>query len=323
MFSLTATTFAAPIGWADGHVTGTGYWTAGNAVKLTEDVTKATNGALKVTVFPGSTLSTGADAMNNVTANVMQMAGVWGSHVAGQEQIMELFDLPMFVPWDFEFRTKLWDAMYPDFAEMLHKKHGIWLMTMLQVEPRMIYTKRPIKSLDELKGVKIRSMGPVETSFTRALGATPVPVEAAEIYTALQQGLVDGNWFPDSAQYAFKFHEVTRYIFDLNNAGAGYFVMVSEKALDGLPANVRQEFMGLRDLHSKRLRESSLDGTKKGRSLLEGTGMKANVVPAADRKRIMSMSSPIVEEWAARLPADTRPIYLKAKRLVDEYNASH
>ena len=91
-----------------------------------------------------------------------------GFHVAGEAQPLELMDLPLFVPWDYEFRVKVWDAVTPAYRDYLKKNYGIYLAGILQAEPRMIYAKAAFKGLADLKGRKIRTAGPTETEFTRA-----------------------------------------------------------------------------------------------------------------------------------------------------------
>jgi TRAP-type C4-dicarboxylate transport system substrate-binding protein len=216
------------------------HWGPKSAQQFSEAVDKATGGKLKITVYPTESLFKGKDSLDAVSKNLAQIYRVAGFHVAGEAQIMEVMDLPLFVPWDYEFRVQVWDAITPLYRDYLKKKYGIYLAGILQAEPRMIYSKTAIKSLADLKGKKIRSAGPTETEFTRSLGMTPVSLAPSEIYTGLQQGLLDGNWVADAPHFFNKGFEVTKFIFDVGSAGAGFFVLVNEKAIEGLPADLRK-----------------------------------------------------------------------------------
>ena len=237
---LAIPTSAQTVNWTLGDVNSASHWGPKAGQQLAETVDKATGGKLKITVYPTKSLFKGEDSLDAVSKNLAQIYRVAGFHVAGEAQPLELMDLPLFVPWDYDFRVKVWDAVTPLYREYLKKKYGIYLAGILQAEPRMIYAKTAFKGLADLKGRKIRSAGPTETEFTRALGMTPVSVAPSEIYTGLQQGLLDGNWVADAPHFFNKGYEVTKFIFDVGSAGAGFFVMVNEKALEALPAELEK-----------------------------------------------------------------------------------
>jgi TRAP-type C4-dicarboxylate transport system substrate-binding protein len=185
----------------------------------------------------------------------------------------------------------------------------------------MIYSKAAIKSLADLKGKKIRSAGPTETEFTRALGMTPVSLAPSEIYTGLQQGLLDGNWVADAPHFFNKGFEVTKFIFDVGSAGAGFFVMVNEKAIEGLPADSRKALMDALPAYLAALRTGTKEGATNGRQWLVKEGMTAVPVPADDRATMQKAAVEVVDKWQKRLDPEARPIYEKVKQMVDDYNA--
>jgi TRAP-type C4-dicarboxylate transport system substrate-binding protein len=178
-----------------------------------------------------------------------------------------------------------------------------------------------VKSLADLKGKKIRSAGPVETEFTRAIGMVPVGVAPSEIYTGLQQGLLDGNWVADAPHFFNKGFEVTKYIFDVGSAGAGFFVMVNEKAIEALPAEERKALMDALPAYVTALRNGTKDGAMNGREWLIKEGMTAVPVPEADRKLMQSVAVEIVDKWQKRLDPESHAIYAKAKEMIDAYHA--
>lgn len=310
-----------PVNWTLGDVDSASHWGPKSGQGLAEAVAKATNDRLKITVYPTESLFKGKDSLDAVSKNLTQIFRVAGFHVAGEAQILELMDLPLFVPWDYEFRVKLWDALTPLYRDFLKKKYNVHLAGILQAEPRMIYSKTAIKSLADLKGKKIRSAGPVETEFTRAIGMIPVGVAPSEIYTGLQQGLLDGNWVADAPHFFNKGFEVTKYIYDVGSAGAGFFVMVNEKALEALPAADRKALMDALPAYVAALRNGTKDGATNGRQWLIKEGMTAVPVPEADRKTMQTVAVDIVDKWQKRLDPESHKIYAKAKEMIDAYNA--
>jgi len=313
----------APAAWTLGDVDSASHWGPKAAQQLSEAVDKASGGKLKITVYPTESLFKGKDSLDAVSKNLVQIYRVAGFHVAGEAQILELMDLPLFVPWDYDFRVKLWDAVTPAYRDYLQKKYGIYLAGIVQAEPRMIYSKAAIKSLSDLKGKKIRTAGPTETEFTRAIGMTPVSVAPSEIYTGLQQGLLDGNWVADAPHFFNKGYEVTKYIFDVGSAGAGFFVMVNQKALDALPAESRKAVMDALPAYVIALRRGTADGSTNGRQWLVKEGMTAVPVSAEDREIMKKAASEVVDRWQKRLDAEGRKIYEQVKAMIDEHNAKN
>ncbi len=317
-----ATSAIAQTQWRAGHIGAAGYYTTQADAALAEEVKSATNGNLVITVYPSGTAGyKSPDTLYAISNNLYEMGTVFGSHVAGEEPILELFDLPMFVPADYDFREGLWKAMYPDFAKLLDEKYGVHLIALFQLEPRMIYTRKPLQSLSGLRGMKIRAMGPVETSFTQRLGAVPVPVNWTELYTALQQGMIDGHWTADVAQHDSKLFEVTSYIFDIGNAGAGSMSLVNSEALNDLEPEMRQTFLRLAgEQHRQRLFDASRAAAKRGRQQLVQDGMNPVPVLGADRAHILEQVEPIVSEWSAKLDPASKRIYGKARQMIEAYN---
>jgi len=299
------------------------YWSSQMAQKHADQVRELTGGKINITVYPGGSLGfKGPDTLDSISSNLMQLGEVWGSHVAGQEQIMELFELPMYIPSDFEVRKELWAALTPMYRELLDKRYGVTLITLIQNEPRMLHTKKQVVRLTDLKGMKLRAIGPVESEFTRKIGATPVPVNWTELYTALAQGVVDGNWAADLAEFATKFHEVTDYTLDPHSGGLGIFYVVNNDALAALSPEVREQFKSTWDDHTARMIESTYNGTKLGRKLIvEKGGQIVRDIHPDDRAFMMKISKPIIEDWAKRLDPESKRIYLRAKAIVDAYNA--
>ena len=311
----------APTNWTLGDVDSASHWGPKAAQQLSETVDKASGGKLKITVYPTESLFKGKDSLDAVAKNLTQIYRVAGFHVAGEQQILELMDLPLFVPWDYEFRVKVWDTVTPMYRDFLKKKYGIYLAGILQAEPRMIYSKAAIKGLADLKGKKIRSAGPVECEFTRAIGIVPVSVAPSEIYTGLQQGLLDGNWVADAPHFFNKGYEVTKYIYDIGSAGAGFFVMINEKALEALPADQRKALTDALPGYLATLRKGTGDGAVNGRQWLIKEGMTAVPVSPEDRAIMQKAAVEIVDKWQKRLDAESKPIYDKVKSMVDDYNA--
>jgi TRAP-type transport system periplasmic protein len=314
---------AQVINWQNQKANPAGFWNVANEIAFVKKVEEATGGRFKINVFPANSAGfTDKQVLDAVSENLIPMAETFGGHVAGQEPIMELMDLPLFVPGDSAFRAKLWDALRPLYADLLKTKYRVHLYDVMQLNPRRLYTKTPVKTLADLRGLKIRAIGPADAAFVRGLGAEGTTTNWGELYTALQQKVVDGHMAAYGAHMAMKFNEVTEYIYETANAGPSFFIIINESALAKLPADVREKFLSMRPELTAANRDSYVSLDPKARAALLERGMKLNPVLDADQAKMREIAKPIVEQWASRLKSDGRKIYDTAKTMIDAHYAS-
>jgi TRAP-type C4-dicarboxylate transport system substrate-binding protein len=314
---------AQTISWQDHRINAATFWGVANAITASKKIADETQGKLQIRVFPAS--SSGFkpnESLDAISQNLLNMGAVWGSHVAGQEQVMEMLDLPDFVPGDTEFRFKLWDAMLPLYKAYIEKRYDVVVLDMFTTNPRRLFTKKPVQTLADIQGMKIRAIGPADGAFIKTLGAEPTTTNWNELYTALQQGVVDGHMAVDVAQTTMRFYEVTNYIYDTANAGPVFFIMVNKPSLDKLPADVREKFLAAQLEVRKANRAAYEPDDKKARQDLLKRGMKVNPVSAADQATMRQASTRIVEDWARKLNPDGKKIYEAAKSMIDTHSAS-
>jgi len=135
------------------------------------------------------------------------------------------------------FKSDLWKTVEADFL----KKTGVRIL--IEAESGFRHTtnsKRPIFSPDGFKGLKIRTMeSPVIMETVRALGADPTAIAWGEVYTAMQQGVVDGHQNPVIVIRDAKLYEVQKYL-TLDGSGYNsYFGHFNDKKLQSLPPDLR------------------------------------------------------------------------------------
>lgn len=109
---------------------------------------------------------------------------------------------------------------------------------------RHVYTRKPVRSLAELKGMKIRTMEIRSVMDAwNALGANATPLPFGELYTSLQTGLVDGGEGSATAYYSNKFHEVAKYLAVINFKYSTVSFVMNKKKFDSLPSDLQKAIM--------------------------------------------------------------------------------
>ena len=156
-----------------------------------EQVAKATAGKYNVKVFANSSLGSGKDAIEQVKIGALDMTRVSTSEFHG---IVPESVIPSF-PFLFRDIEHFRKAMYgPVGDEILaaFDKHGFIALCMYEAGARSLYAKKPIRTIADVKGMKIRVQpSDLWVSLVGAMGATATPIPYAEVYTALKTGLVD------------------------------------------------------------------------------------------------------------------------------------
>ncbi len=158
-------------------------------------VESRTEGAIKVDIYPASQLGNGNTVMEGLELGNIQMGIVHDGAVGGYYKPFNVFA----IPYLFNNHAEAWKVVDGPFLEEMSqdmtKKNGIKLLAMADNGIRSFTnSKRPIKSPEDMKGLKIRVMtAPIYVDLVKSLGASPQAIPWPELPTALQQKVVDGQ----------------------------------------------------------------------------------------------------------------------------------
>ncbi len=219
------------------------FWPVGHPVtnlldEWAREVEKRTNGAVNIAIFTAGTLTPAAKCYDGVVKGISGMGSSAMGYTKGRFPLMEVLDLPLGCETGL-VATRMANAFYKKFQPqelsdtkvMFFQAHG----------PGIMHTKQPVRKLEDMKGLKIRSTG-TSAKVVSALGATPVAMPMGETYDALSKGVVDGSAAPISALAGFKWGEVVK--FTTLNFGAAYaqvfFVVMNKNVWNSLPDGVKK-----------------------------------------------------------------------------------
>ncbi|WP_280528986.1 DctP family TRAP transporter solute-binding subunit [Caminibacter mediatlanticus] len=172
--------------------------------------------------------------------NAVQMAAPSFSKFTGLVPQLGLFDLPFLFKDENHLHRVLDGKVGQKLLDMVTKKGYIALAYWDNGFKQLTDSKRPLIKPDDCKGLKFRVMSSkVLIEQFKALGAIPVVLPFSEVYSALQQGVVDGQENTISNIYTKKFYEVQRYMTMTNHGYLGYLVVMSKKFWDKLPNDLK------------------------------------------------------------------------------------
>jgi tripartite ATP-independent transporter DctP family solute receptor len=149
--------------------------------------------------------------------------------------------------WGFTFRDNdhfakfIESPVFKAMADKLRTQNGLRILAAGPTEPRMLFVKKPVAKLEDLKGVKMRV--PEIKAYLmvwEALGTKPSRVTWGEIFLALKTGVVEGCEGPITSAYGSKFHEAAQYGYLTNHIISSAHITVNEKAYQSLPPDLQK-----------------------------------------------------------------------------------
>ena len=215
------------------------------AERFKELAEKATNGRVKVEVYPNSTLYKDKEEMEALQLGAVQMLAPSLAKFGplGVKEF-EVFDLPYIFPTKDVLYRVTEGPVGKDLFKKLEPK-GITGLAYWDNGFKVMSSNKPMHVPADFKGMKMRiQSSKVLDAQMRALGANPQVMAFSEVYQALQTGVVDGTANTPSTIYTQKMHEVQSHLTVSDHGYIGYAVIVNKKFWDGLPSDVRGQLEG-------------------------------------------------------------------------------
>jgi tripartite ATP-independent transporter DctP family solute receptor len=176
-----------------------------------EQVAQLTHNTVKVEVYHNTQLGDAVANVQSIRNGTIGFTTVSASNVNQVVPAMDMYSLPFLFKNEAHFWWFLAQPQAADMAKELESK-GMKVIAYIDSGARNLFTSKPVRTPADLAGQKIRVMAsPVMVNSMKALGATGVPVAWAELYTALQTGVVDGAENNHPSIVAKKFYEVSKY----------------------------------------------------------------------------------------------------------------
>ncbi len=208
MNSLAASTFKMAVG------DGGGSTQEALGKKFSELLSEKTNKKYSARLFVNGQLGSEQATVNDVALGTLDMSVVGSSNLAPFSPSMGLFALPYIFENIDQAETVINSDVSERLAEQALKQANVRVLAWSYSGFRMLTnSKRPVTTLDDLQGLVIRvPKSEIIIDTYKALGVNPTPVAWSETFTALQQGVVDGQETPYAAISSMKFAEIQRYL---------------------------------------------------------------------------------------------------------------
>ncbi|MEO6565299.1 MAG: TRAP transporter substrate-binding protein [Casimicrobiaceae bacterium] len=269
------------------------------ATAFAEEVKKRSNGRLEIRLHSGGALGGEREMLEGLQIGTVDIAMPATAVVGNFVPEVQILDIP-FLFRDIDHAYRVLDG--PIGQEMLAKfpsKNLVGLAMGGNGFRQLTNSKKPVTSPDDLRGLKLRTMeNQTHLMVWRQLGAQPTPMSLPEVFTALQQGVVDGQENPIGAIINNKFGQVQKHLTITNHAFTSIAVVMSPTAYNALSAEDKKIMVDGARLAMQVTKDQVAIVEKTGIDTLRGMGLV--VVEKVDTARFQELLKPTYAELAKK-----------------------
>jgi TRAP-type C4-dicarboxylate transport system substrate-binding protein len=266
-----------------------------------EDVAKATNGKLKITVFSSGELPYKAsDVLRTVASNQVEIGDVALGFVAGDVPELNAFAMPFACTSIDKFYDAAIPAVSKTVDDVLSQRFKTASVMHWTMPPQQLWLVKVVDNLDGLKGLKVRSWNREQADVMRLLGGSGVTINPAEVIPSLQRRVVDGAFTAAVPALDWKINEVAAFGYLLDLTLSHQAVTVNEAALAKLPEDVRRIFLAKAKEWAPKYRAEMIAADAAARKTLIERGMTLRAATPEETAKLRQLTKPIWDEWTTK-----------------------
>ena len=267
-------------------------------------VERASKGQVKIQVYPNQTLSRGEDNWNAVKNGLADMGWCYHGHWPGMTPLANVISLPA-LPFKSaekgsEVLWKLYE-MFPSIQQQFEENHVLLLYTS---RPQtLITTKKRVKTLEDVQGLKIRTTEGPPADQILAMGGTPMSIPMSDTYVSMQMGAIDGMGATYETILGLRLYEVTKFYTEVPFPADFFSIVMNKNKWDSLPQGVKDAITSVSGLQGAQFwGRNFFDTAKEG--LFQKSGVEINFysLPDVERDRWREVGGePVWNQWVSSM----------------------
>ena len=277
------------------------------ATDWANEIRKRTDGRVQITIYPAGSLTKADQCYEGVVKGISDIGMSCFAYTRGRFPLMEGLDLPVGYPNGMT-ATRVANAMLQKYqpAELGDVK----VLYVHAHGPGILASKKPVKSLADLKGLKVRATG-LSAKIVEALGGTPVAMSQPETYEALSKGVVEATLCPIETLKGWKQGEAIEYVVDSSAIGytTAMFVVMNKDKWAKLPPDVQKVFTDVSQEWIAKHGEAWDQADQAGREFVTGLKRQFIQLPEIEQRQWKAAVKPILDDFVKKsadkkLPGD-------------------
>jgi tripartite ATP-independent transporter DctP family solute receptor len=267
------------------------------------DIVKTkTGGKINVRLFSAGQLGGDMTTVSALQGGTIDMTVLNTGVLAPVDKNTAIFDFPYLFNNEAEADAVVDGPAGKKIHDMLVSKNLIGLAYFENSFRQTTNTRRPITKLEDFAGLKLRILQlPLFIDVFRELGVNPLPLPFPELYTALEQKVVDGQENPPNTIYYSKIHEVQKYLSLTNHVFNPQSLLISKKTWDAMSPAEKDVISQAAKEAAVYERQESREQTKKSIDLIRQAGVAVNEIAPAEIERIRQKVKPVVDKYSKEI----------------------
>ncbi|TBU74689.1 TRAP transporter substrate-binding protein [Phytopseudomonas daroniae] len=269
------------------------------AKDFAKEVSTATAGELEIRVHANSSLFKRPEVKRAVQTGQVQLGDVLMSVLGNEDAIYEIDSVP-FLARNYTDAQKLWEVSRPAVEARLEKQ-GIKLLYAMPWSPQSIFTKTPISSMADFKGMKFRAYNPATSRMTELMGAVPTVINTGEVPQAFSTGMINGMLTSPTTGVDTQAWDFSKYYYDVKAFIPKNFVIVNARAFARLPEASQQAVLAAAERAEQQGWAAAEAETGKLVATLAEKGMQVSQnAPAEVETGFETIGATMATEWLQR-----------------------
>jgi len=303
--ALAQTKWDMPTPYSDGE------FHTRNVKQFVEEVNKAAGGKFEIVVHSNGSLIKHPDILRAVSTGQVNIAEFLLGQFGNEDPVFNADNVP-FLAAGYDAAWKLYEAQKPVLEKSLEKR-GLRLLYSVAWPGQGIYTKEPLKTIDDLKGTKFRTYSPMTARLAELLGASPTVVQVPEVPQMFATGAIHAMITSSATGTSTKAWEFVKNYYKTSAFHPKNVVVVNQRAFSRLPKDQQDALVKAATSAEKRGWEMSRTREKEGDDTLAKNGMTVREPDAGMKATFQKVGTQIAQEWEKQAGAEGQAI-LKAYR---------
>jgi TRAP-type C4-dicarboxylate transport system substrate-binding protein len=313
-WGLTGTSHAKEVWDMPSIYPATSFHVVNTMTPFAEAVKKVTNGEIEIKIQPGGTLGIkGSEMIVAIRDGIVKIADMSLNLSAGHEPIFRLEGLPRIVA-GYSQLALLEMFFRPKVQEILEKKYNQKILVMAPWPAQYLHLKTPVKSVSELRGVKIRAGARSEAELYGGIGLAAMVLPWGEVVPSLAAGTIEGVVTSTSSGVDGKFWEFLKVAYPTNHVWNSQTISVNLDAWNSLKPEYREGILSAAErLQPQYWEKSKEEDRQKSEILMQHGYTVAKEMPTGLKEALDKQAAPIIKDYMEKTPGAREIIepYLK------------
>lgn len=278
------------------------------AERYAEQVSELSDGAVTIEVFPAGQLGSLYEMQEALDVGGLDIVMNSVGSLERYTDLAAIDGLP-FLYDDADHLLEVWNGpLGEEILDTIAEDSGFRLLGAMYRGPRILNSVRPVESIDDLGGLKLRV--PTQQTYIDtwvALGAAPTPMAFSEVFTSIESGAIDGQENPIDVVRNNSLYEIAPYITETNHIYGNFHMQFNEESFQQYPEAVREVLIEAADELSEWYTSETMTRLDEDKAFLEENETTFFTVDIAEWREktadLVSGSDPVVQEWVEEIAA--------------------